>query len=138
VSALVIFTVNVRRLATFYQRVLEATAVTESSGDVRLIAAGEEILVHSIPKTIATGISISTPPVPRDNAALKPVFEVLSLSSTLRRVEENGGVVTDRTFRLEGLTRHDILDPDGNVIQLRSPAEPASRRDSGAKQTEER
>jgi predicted enzyme related to lactoylglutathione lyase len=125
-SALVIFSVDVRHLAMFYQRVLEATAVTEPSGDVRLLAASDEILIHSIPKKIAAGVSITTPPVPRDTAALKPVFEVRSLSSTLQRVGENGGVVTNRTFRFEGLTRHDILDPDGNVIQLRSPtAEPA-------------
>jgi predicted enzyme related to lactoylglutathione lyase len=121
-SALVIFSVDVRRLTVFYERVLEAAAVTESSGDVRLITARDEILVHSIPNKVATTISIRTPPAPRDAAALKPVFEVRSLSSALQRVEENGGLVTNRTFTFEGLTRHDILDPDGNVIQLRSPA----------------
>ena len=24
-----------------------------------------------------------------------------------------------RTFSFDGLTRHDVIDPDGNVIQLR-------------------
>ena len=118
-SALVIFTPEVRRLAIFYECVLEADPTTESSGDVRLLTAGDEVLIHSIPKKIAAGISISTPPVPRDNSALKPVFEVESLPETLQRVEANGGVVTNRTFRLDGVTRHDVLDPDGNVIQLR-------------------
>jgi hypothetical protein len=28
-------------------------------------------------------------------------------------------VVTDFHFVLDGLARHDVLDPDGNVIQLR-------------------
>lgn len=121
-SVLVIFSVDVRRLASFYERVLEATAVTESSGDIRLLSALDEVLIHSIPEKVAAGISISSPPVPRDDAALKPVFDVRSLSSTLQRVEANGGVVTSRTFRFNGLTRHDVLDPDGNVIQLRSPA----------------
>jgi predicted enzyme related to lactoylglutathione lyase len=71
----------------------------ETSGDVRLF----------------------TPPSPRDDAALKPVFEVRSLSSALQDVAANGGVVTNRTFRFDGVTRHDVLDPDGNVIQLRCP-----------------
>jgi predicted enzyme related to lactoylglutathione lyase len=119
-SALVIFSVDVRRLASFYELVLDASATTESSGDIRLTIGSDEVLIHSIPKKVAAGISISTPPAPRENSALKPVFEVQSLSRTLQRVEENGGVVTSFTFRLGGITRHDILDPDGNIIQLRS------------------
>jgi predicted enzyme related to lactoylglutathione lyase len=119
-SALVIFSVDVRRLASFYELVLDASATTESSGDIRLTTGSDEVLIHSIPKKVAAGISISTPPAPRENSALKPVFEVQSLSRTLQRVEENGGVVTSFTFRLGGITRHDILDPDGNIIQLRS------------------
>jgi predicted enzyme related to lactoylglutathione lyase len=119
-SALVIFSVDVRRLASFYERVLEASATAESSGDIRLTTGSDEVLIHSIPKEVAAGISISTPPAPRDNSALKPVFEVAALTRALLAVEENGGVVTSRTFRLGGITRHDILDPDGNVIQLRS------------------
>jgi predicted enzyme related to lactoylglutathione lyase len=87
---------------------------------IRLTTGSDEVLIHSIPKKVAAGISISTPPAPRENSALKPVFEVQSLSRTLQRVEENGGVVTSFTFRLGGITRHDILDPDGNIIQLRS------------------
>jgi predicted enzyme related to lactoylglutathione lyase len=119
-SALVIFSVDVRRLASFYELVLDASATTESSGAIRLTTGSDEVLIHSIPKKVAAGISISTPPAPRENSALKPVFEVQSLSRTLQRVEENGGVVTSFTFRLGGITRHDILDPDGNIIQLRS------------------
>jgi predicted enzyme related to lactoylglutathione lyase len=122
-GALVIFSPDVRRLAMFYERVLEAHPTTESSGDVRLSSARDEVLIHSIPKKTAAGISISTPPAPRDTSALKPVFDVRSIRTTLQRVEENGGVVTSRTFRLNGITRHDVLDPDGNVIQLRSATE---------------
>jgi hypothetical protein len=31
-----------------------------------------------------------------------------------------GGIVTGRSFTLDGLTRQDIADPEGNVVQLRS------------------
>ncbi|HEY3843605.1 MAG TPA: hypothetical protein VGL48_10180 [Acidimicrobiales bacterium] len=57
---------------------------------------------------------------------MKPVFEVRSLPEALQLVEAYGGVATSRTFRVEGITRHDVVDPDGNVIQLRSrSAEPS-------------
>jgi predicted enzyme related to lactoylglutathione lyase len=119
-SALVIFSPDVRRLATFYERVLGAQPVAESGGDIRLVNDLDEILVHSIPEEVASGMVVTSPPVPRQNSPLKPVFEVGSLPSALQLVEAHGGVVTTRTFRIDDVTRHDVVDPDGNVIQLRS------------------
>jgi len=118
-SALVVFSVDVRRLATFYEIVLGAEPLDEPSGDIRLINERDEVLIHSIPKKIAKDIEITSPPTPRDNSALKPVFDVVSLEIALGSVEATGGVVTSRGFSLNGLTRRDVLDPDGNVIQLR-------------------
>jgi hypothetical protein len=118
-SSLVVFSVDVHRLAMFYEVVLGAKPLVEPSGDIRLINERDEVLIHSIPKKIAKDIAITSPPAPRDNSALKPVFDVVSLESALGSVEATGGVVTSRGFSLDGLTRRDVLDPDGNVIQLR-------------------
>jgi Glyoxalase-like domain len=120
-SSLVVFSINVRRLAAFYETVLGARSVHEPTGDIRLLSDRDEVLVHSIPKRIAKDIEISSPPAPRENSPLKPIFDVDSLEGALTGVEATGGVVTSRTFSLDGLTRHDVLDPDGNVIQLRCP-----------------
>ena len=118
-SSLVVFSINVRRLAVFYEAVLDAEPLDESSEDIRLINERDEILIHSVPKKIAKDIDIASPPVPRENSPLKPVFDVVSLERALGRVEAMGGVVTSRGFSVDGLTRRDVLDPDGNVIQLR-------------------
>jgi predicted enzyme related to lactoylglutathione lyase len=119
-NALVIFSVDVGRLATFYQRVLGLEPSLEKSGDIRLRSEQEELLIHTVPPRIAEAIEVRVPPEPREQVALKPVFNVDSLDGALDAVTENGGVVTGRTFTLNGLTRHDIVDPDGNIIQLRS------------------
>jgi hypothetical protein len=118
-SSLVVFSINVRRLAIFYGILLDAEPRDEPSGDIRLMNERDEVLIHSIPKKIAKDIEITSPPAPRDNSALKPVFDVVSLESALSSVEAMGGVVTGRGFSLDGLSRRDVLDPDGNVIQLR-------------------
>jgi Glyoxalase-like domain len=118
-SALVVFSVDVPRLATFYAAVLGAEPKVESSGDVRLLGDGEEVLVHSLPASVSKTIEIQIPPEPREGSPLKPVFDVDSLEGALRNVEEKGGVLTGRTFSIDGIARHDVLDPDGNVIQLR-------------------
>jgi len=119
-SALVIFSVDVRRLATFYERVLGLEPSVEKSGDIRLRSGHEELLIHTIPVRVAQDIEVRVPPKPREAIALKPVFNVDSLEDSLSAVMVNGGVVTQRSFTLDGLTRHDVVDPDGNIVQLRS------------------
>ena len=121
-SSLVVFSVDVPRLSAFYRAVLVANAYHEPSGDIRVLNDREEVLIHTVPTSVAKSIEIRTPPEPRDGSAIKPVFDVGSLEAALHQVEANGGVVTGRSFTIGGLTRHDVLDPDGNVIQLRSRA----------------
>jgi predicted enzyme related to lactoylglutathione lyase len=118
-SSLVVFSVDVVRLADFYEAVLGAKPNHEPAGDIRLLSDREEVLVHSVPARIAKTIEARTPPEPREGSAIKPVFDVESLGAALAQVNVKGGVVMGRTFSLDGLTRHDVIDPDGNVIQLR-------------------
>jgi len=122
-SSLVIFALNVKILADFYKDVLGISPTPrpgDSKKDIRLGKNGDELLIHSIPDRIAKSIVIQSPPVPRDNSAMKPVLDVESLSIALERVTLLGGIVTERTFTSDGLTRQDIVDPEGNVVQLRS------------------
>jgi predicted enzyme related to lactoylglutathione lyase len=122
-GTLVIFAVNVKVLASFYEAVLGLTPTPkpgDTKKDIRLGGKGIELLIHSIPPGIAKTIVIKSPPVPRDIAAMKPVFDVKSLSKAEEQVTLRGGVVTKVTFTVDGLTRRDVLDPEGNLIQLRS------------------
>jgi len=118
-SALVIFTTDVPRLARFYGSVLAGEQTLESSGDIRVCNDHDEVLVHAARGASGPSNSTASASSPRGNSPLKPVFEVASLASALGEVKRAGGLVTDRTFRIDGSTRHDVVDPDGNVIQLR-------------------
>lgn len=106
-------------MSEFYRSVLGVTAIEKTSGDVRLFRDGDEVLIHSVTKDRAKKIKVSAPPEPREDAAIKPIFDVESLEVALEAVEAKGGVITHHTFTLNGLVRRDVLDPDGNVIQLR-------------------
>ena len=122
-GALVIFAVNVKTLASFYEAVLVLSPAPQSGDtkkDIRLGGKGVELLIHSIPPRISKTIVLKSPPAPRDIAAIKPVFDVKSLSKAEEQVDLLGGVVTKVTFTLNGMTRRDVVDPEGNVIQLRS------------------
>ena len=120
---LVIFAQDVNKVAAFYQAVIGLSPSPregDSKKDLRLAKGSEEILIHSIPAHIARTFTVQSPPTPRDDCAMKPIFDVQSLTESLEQVPIKGGVVTDMTFTLDGLTRRDVLDPEGNVIQLRS------------------
>ena len=119
-GAVVIFSVNVSKMASFYEKVLAATA-TKEGNDVRLRTETDELVIHSIPKAIAKDINIDIPPRRRSETPIKPAFDVKSLSEALEEVIPAGGVDTKYSFTHNGLDRHDILDPEGNVVQLRSP-----------------
>jgi len=122
-GTLVIFAVNVKALASFYEAVLGLSPTPkpgDTKKDIRLGGKGVELLIHSIPPRISKTIFIKSPPAPRDIAAMKPVFDVKSLSKAEEQVDLRGGVVTKVTFTLNGMTRRDVVDPEGNVIQLRS------------------
>ncbi len=118
-GALVIFTTNVPRLARFYESVLAAEQTLESSGDIRVRNEHDEVLIHAARGGSVYSDSALGSSSPRADAALKPVFEVASLADALALVEHAGGSVTDFTFQIDGSTRHDVVDPDGNVLQLR-------------------
>jgi predicted enzyme related to lactoylglutathione lyase len=122
-SSLVIFAVNVKAVATFYEAVVGLSPAPnpgDSKKDLRLRNETDEILVHSIPSRIAKTVALLAPPKLRDECAMKPVFDVASLSNSLAQVPLNGGVLTNRTFTLDGVTRHDVADPEGNIVQIRS------------------
>ena len=124
-NALVIFAVNVKAIAKFYEAVLGYSPRPkpgDSKADLRLGNGNEELLIHSIPSHIAKTIEIASPPVAREESAMKPVFDVESLSKALEQVSLLGGIATNRSFTLDGVTHHDIVDSEGNVVQLRASA----------------
>jgi predicted enzyme related to lactoylglutathione lyase len=127
-GSLVIFSVDTRRLADFYEAVLGVAPTGDGSDDIRLRNDREEVLVHSVPAGVAETIAVQSLPKARDSSPIKLVFDVDSLRAALEAVGRNGGVDNGRTFSVDGLTRHDVLDPFGNVIQLRCPSSrPADR-----------
>jgi predicted enzyme related to lactoylglutathione lyase len=119
-NALVVFGRDVERLSSFYAAILGGERRADEFGNVRVRSASSEVLVHSLPKVAAHETVATRPPAARADVAMKPVFDVPHLDNALTLVATCGGVVLDQSFVYEGLERHDVLDPEGNVVQLRS------------------
>jgi len=112
-SCLVIFSGDVERLTLFYESVLGMTATLEDEGSAQLQREDDEIYLHH---TTADYFELR----PREDVALKPALKVKALASALAAVEKYGGTLTERSFEFKGVYHRDVIDPDGNIIQLRA------------------
>ena len=86
-----------------------------------LESASMQLVLHGMPKRIAETISITTPPSRRENAAVKLVFPVSSLSQARGKASSLGGELnpSKKEFESRGFRACDGHDPEGNVVQFR-------------------
>ena len=123
-SGVVIFALDLPRVARFYQEVLGLPAVEQGPHHVVLGGPRCQVIVHAIPAEIAATITLSSPPQRREESALKPFFPVASLAAARASADGLGGLVDppEREWTAGGLRACDGHDPEGNVLQLREPA----------------
>ena len=118
-AGLFIYAKDLERLAAFYAAVVGLARVHVAGDLVVLRGQGIDLLVHAIPPHIAAGIAIESPPVRREDTALKFFFTVPSLAEAARTAARLGGQVLDDEWRGPGFRVRNAIDLEGNVFQLR-------------------
>jgi predicted enzyme related to lactoylglutathione lyase len=117
----VVFAKDVARVSRFYAEVAGLEIVHEVADHVVLESGDCELVVVAIPPAVAAGIHIATPPVRRENTAVKLVFRVDDLESARVAARTAGGALNppEREWEFQGARVCDGHDPEGNVLQLR-------------------
>jgi len=108
----VIFTAQPDVLAGFYAAVL-APSTIETVGDDVLVRAVVEAYLHH------ASLASERHGQVRSDAAVKPQFTVDDLERARTAVVASGGMLTNRSFTWNAVAHLDVVDPDGNVVQLR-------------------
>lgn len=118
--AAVLFTIDVARLATFYEHVIGMERRVVHDDHVVLEQGVFRLTVHGIPARYAKGITIATPPAVRESSALKLSFKVDSISAARGVAPRLGGCIyqPDRESHVGKKSLCDGWDPDGNVFQV--------------------
>lgn len=119
--AAVVYAKDLVRVSAFYATVA-GLAVAERDDDfVVLESPGCQLVVVAIPPHIAADIRLASPPVRREDAAVKLAFVVPSIDAARPAVAGLGGELDppEREWRFRGCRVCDGHDPEGNVIQLR-------------------
>jgi predicted enzyme related to lactoylglutathione lyase len=122
-QGVVVFAKNKKKVSAFYQKTLELEVRESESSHDLLQGRGYEVVVHSIPRKYASGITIAKPPQPRDETPFKPTFVVASLAAVRHAVEKTGGFLkpASAAWHIRGHVVLDGWDPEGNIVQFKSP-----------------
>jgi predicted enzyme related to lactoylglutathione lyase len=120
-QALCIFAKNVEQVSLFYQQALKLKVQASDKTHDLLVGQNHEVVVHAISKSYAESIKIESPPIKRDDVALKPIFVVDDLELVRTAAKATGGYLKPlkQAWRFRGFIVLDGCDPEGNVIQFK-------------------
>ena len=117
-----LFVKDLERMTAFYAEVLGMNVVAETRLEtwVEFESQGSRFSLHAIPAQIASGISIASPPEPRERGGVKLTFVVDDVPRTLERIASMGLPLLQRPWG-----DVEAVDPEGNVFALRAGLAPA-------------
>ena len=116
-----IYAKDLALLASFYRQLLSMSEVHASDELVLLRSPDVELIVHRIPAHIAESIVVETPPVLREETAIKPFFPVASFADAQALAATMGGAMFGPQYEGPGFRITNAYDPEGNIMQLREP-----------------
>lgn len=82
---------------------------------------GYEVVVHTIPRKYAASMTITKPPVPRQESPFKPTFVVVSIEAVRSAAQATGGYLKPDSgaWHFRGHVVIDGWDPEGNIVQFK-------------------
>jgi hypothetical protein len=123
--SLVLFVNDVARMCTFYQRLAAMTIEHDAEDHAILESAGVQLVIHGLPAHVSEQWPIATPPALREDSYHKFCLPVGSISAARAVADLLGGQIkpTSAEWMARGFRACDGHDPEGNVIQVREPAD---------------
>ena len=115
-----IYAKDPERLSGFYRSVLGMVTAHRTEQMSVLRSPDLQLIVHAMPAHLAPQVFISTPPVLRDQAALKFFCTVPSLVEAEEAVEALGGRFLPGQWQSPGFVVRNACDPEGNIFQVRA------------------
>jgi hypothetical protein len=117
----VLYAKEPEKVAAFYREVANMHVCHIDSQYIELQSNSFQLVVLQIPKRIASSIVIASPPVRREEGAIKLVLFTQSIAGARVAAARFGGALNgpEREWLFQGHIVCDGHDPEGNVFQLR-------------------
>jgi len=120
-QGLVVFAKNKKRVSAFYQQTLDLDLAETGTSHYLLRRHCYEVVVHTIPRKYAASMTITKPPVPRQDSPFKPTFVVVSIEAVRSAAQATGGYLKPDSgaWHFRGHVVIDGWDPEGNIVQFK-------------------
>jgi len=118
-AGLFLYAKDLERIVAFYESTLDMSRLHAADDMVVLQSQGVQLIVHRIPERIAAEIEIASPPIPREDAAMKFFFTVPSIDGVRQTAADLGGMVMGTLYQGSDFHVCNACDPEGNIFQVR-------------------
>ena len=110
---------DLERMRRFYSAILDAEPTNQEWTDVwaSFDNGAVRFALHAIPADIAANIEVASPPRPREDGAVKLIFEMEDVEAARLRLESLGAQTIRRPWQKPGIAC-DAVDPEGNIFQI--------------------
>lgn len=127
-AGVVIYARDLGQLARFYAELVALPVVQSEPDFVVLESPACQVVLVAMPDDIAHRTVITSPPLRRENVAIKPCFAVSDLAAARRSAIALGGGLGEPAseWMFRGHRVCDGFDTEGNIFQLRCPADRVS------------
>lgn len=126
-AAAVLYASDVGRLQAFYESVCGLEVAESTSDFVTLVSDRWQLTLVAVPERDAATLELSDPPRRRSQTPIKLAFAVASLVDARSAALGAGGVVDGAEWTFNDDVVCDGEDPEGNVVQFRSPRRATER-----------
>lgn len=114
-----IYARDLQRLSGFYQALLGMRLLKADAEHHVIESADLQLIIHAVPPHIAATFTLSSPPKPREEQAIKLFFTVPSLAAAAGMASSLGGAVFGQEYQGPGFKVRNGYDPEGNIFQVR-------------------
>lgn len=102
----------------FYSNLLELELVGQESGFAYLLGEANAVMLHELPSEYRANLPLTAQLPAQTEVAIKPVFQVADLDAARERLVGTLATAAADAFTHGRSSYLDVIDPEGNVIQL--------------------
>ena len=113
-----IYVVDLEAMASFYSAVLAGSIRSDEDGVCSIVEETAAIVLVTMRPEVAAQPDAPSVALVRTEVAIKACLHVGDLDAATAAVRDHGGAVRGPEWSWHGSRRIDVVDPEGNVVQL--------------------
>lgn len=121
-TKIVLWVSDIDAQAAFYSKLLGLKQVIREPGFAEVSSESNSVLLHELPEEYRADVPLTAQLTAQQEVAIKPVFVVPDTAAARENINGTLGTVLGSEKTHGASTYLDVVDPEGNVIQLEQRA----------------